>query len=138
MKKIFVPGFVAGLVNLVVGVILSQFYNFVSPAIAGEYTNIALFRLWSDPLMSLFFLYPFVLGLVLAWVWDETRKLFEGKSAFERACKFGFAYWIAATVPGMFITYSSFQVSLGLVLSWTLTGLVEAIVAGWIFAKMMK
>ena len=85
--------------------------------------------------MSLFFLYPFVLGFVLAWVWDKTKKLFEAKSEFERACKFGGAYWVIAGIPGMLITYSSFQVSLLMVLAWTISGFVEAVVAGFIFVK---
>jgi len=135
MKKIMTLGIIVGIVNLVVGILLSQVYNFVFPSIALEYINPALFRPWSDPLMSLFFLYPFVLGFVLAWVWDKTKKLFEAKSEFERACKFGGAYWVIAGIPGMLITYSSFQVSLLMVLAWTISGFVEAVVAGFIFVK---
>ncbi|OGM20685.1 hypothetical protein A2771_02510 [Candidatus Woesebacteria bacterium RIFCSPHIGHO2_01_FULL_38_26b] len=135
MKKIVIPGFLAGVVNLIVGMLLSQIYSFIFPSIALEYINPALFRPWSDPLMSLIFLYPFVLGFVLAWVWDKTKKLFEAKSEFERACKFGGAYWVIAGIPGMLITYSSFQVSLLMVLAWTISGFVEAVVAGFIFVK---
>jgi len=134
-KKIISVGLLVGVVNLVVGMLLSQIYNFVFPALAREYTNFALFRPWSDPLMSMYFLYPFLLGIALAWIWDKTKKLVEGKTAFERAYRFGLAYLIIAGLPGMFITYSSFQVSFTMVLSWLVVGFVEAVVAGWVFAK---
>ena len=76
-----------------------------------------------------------ILGIVLAWIWDKTKSLVEGKTAIERAYKFGLAYWVIAGIPGMFITYSSFQVSLAMIVTWSFSGLVEAVVAGWIFAK---
>src|SRR3972149_10932636 len=135
VKKIAVLGIFAGVANLVVRMVLSQVYNFLSPAIANEYVNPSIFRPWSDPLMSLFFLYPFLLGIVLAWIWEKTKSLVEGKTAIERAYKFGLAYWVIAGIPGMFITYSSFQVSLAMIVTWSFSGLVEAVVAGWIFAK---
>lgn len=137
-KKIITAGFVVGAVNLVVGMLLSAIYNFLTPSVTGEYININLFRPWSDPLMSLFFFYPFILGMALSWVWDKTKKLFVGKNIFEDAYKFGLAYWLVAGLPGMFVTYSSFQVSLPMVLTWSLTGLIEAVVAGFILAKLNK
>ena len=138
MKKIVVSGLVVGTVNLILGMLLSQVYNFIFPLLSVEYTNSGLFRPWSDPLMSLFFLYPFILGFVLAWVWQVVKKLISGKTLFEKACKFALVYWVIAGLPGMFITYSTFQVSFTMVLTWSLSGLLEAIVAGWILAKMLK
>jgi uncharacterized membrane protein YraQ (UPF0718 family) len=38
----------------------------------------------------------------------------------------------------MLITYSSFVVSLLMIISWLVMGLVNGIVAGWIFAKLNK
>ena len=135
MKKIVILGIMVGVINLIVGMVLSQLYNFVFPSLAAEYVNPNLFRPWSDPLMSLYFLYPFLLGLVLTWIWDKTKKLIEGKTGWERAYKFGLSYWIIAGLPGMLITYSSFYVSFLMILSWSISGLICAIVAGWIFAK---
>jgi len=53
-----------------------------------------------------------------------------------KALHFAKIYFIIATIPGMFITYTSFQVSLPMVLLWTITGYIEVFVAGYIFAKV--
>ena len=136
MRKILVPGLLAGVAMLVTGMMVTQIFNAVFPTLATEYTNPGLFRSWSDPIMSLFFLYPFLLGLILAWVWDKTKKLLSSKDIMTRGWQFGASYWVISSIPGMFITYSSFPVSLLLVISWSISGLVQAGVAGWLFAKM--
>ena len=134
-KSMVVNGFIAGFSLLVVSLVLTPLLNFVFPGLQTEYMNEGLFRSWTDPLMSLYFAYPFLLGLVLAWIWQRTKKVIEGKSDFEKAKNFGLSYWLVAGLPGMFITYSSFQVSFAMVLTWSISGLAEAIVAGWVFAK---
>ena len=137
MKKIIVSGLVAGVAIFVVSMVLSQLTNFLLPNIAQEYQNSGIFRPWSDPLMSLYFLYPFILGLVLAWFWDKTKGSFKNTKCGRGVC-FGFSYWLVASIPGMLITYSSFTVSLIMVISWSLVGLVEALAAGWVLSKMNK
>lgn len=135
MKKILVPGLLAGVAVLVAQIVVSRVMAAFFPSINTELTNPNVFRSWSDPLMSLYFLYPFLFGLVLAWFWDKYKHAFEG-SKFAKIKKFALTYWLIAAIPGMFITYSSFQVSLILVLTWMLGGLVEAFVAAWILVKM--
>lgn len=136
MKKIIWPGIVAGVVMLVLGMVISYIFM-IMPAVSADYNNSAIMRSWQDPLMSLFFVYPFVLGIALAWVWNKSKSLFKG-SAWKRGAKFGWTYFIIATIPGMLISYSSFPLSLFTILSWTISGLINAIAAGWIFAKMNK
>jgi hypothetical protein len=136
MKKIVVSGLVTGVVIFVVSMALSQLINIVFPTLPKEYVNGKLFRPWTDPLMLLYFLYPFLLGLVLSWAWSKTKKIVCGKTIWKKGACFGLAYCLIASVPGMFITLSTFQVSLLMVLSWAVTGLVEAVVAGVILAKM--
>jgi len=128
MKKLIVPGFISGVAMLVVGMILNRLYPLVFPALTQEYENPAMFRPWSDPLMMLFFLYPFILGFVVAFLW--TKKIAEKKPL-----KFALVYWLIASVPGMFVTYTSFTVSLAMVVSWTLSGFIQAFIAGFIFSR---
>lgn len=137
-KKIFGVGLLAGLVILIVGMILTQLSNLIFPSLAVEYENISLFRPWEDPLMQLYWLYPFVLGLVLAWVWDKIKDIIKGKTLHQKAWNFAWFYFLLATIPGMFITYSSFQVSLGMVFLWAISGLLQVYFAGLLFAKMRK
>ena len=133
-KKVVTTGLLAGLAILVVGLILNWVYGFVFPSVVTEYQNTALFRPWSDPLMSYIFIHPFVLGIILAWVWDKTKNLFKERDVFWRCCQFASAYWLV-TIPGMLISYSSFQVSFTMILTWSLTILAQAISAGLVFVK---
>ena len=138
MKNIIVPGLAVGIVTLVVSMVFNFLINDLFPELSVEYVNSGIFRPWSDPLMQMFFAYPFILGVILAFVWDKLKTQVKGQSVFSRGLNFGQSYFLVATIPGMFITYTSFQVSLGLVLSWTTGGLIEGIFAGWVLAKLNK
>ena len=136
MKKILLPGLLAGIATLAISMALS-FLFMKFPSVSMDYANSNLIRPWKDPLMSLFFLYLFVQGIILAWVWNKSKSLFQG-TAISRGIKFGLSIWLIASVPGMLVTYSCFPLSLLTVISWTVDGLVNGPVAGMIFAKMNK
>ncbi len=121
-------GLTAGAVLLVIGLGINQLVGVLLPTIGMEYQNTAIFRPWSDPLMMVYFAYPFILGIVAAYLWGRIGK----PKPFEFAKLY---FWIA-TLPGMFITYTSFQVSLSMVLLWAFTGFVQAFAAGWVFTKI--
>ena len=137
MKKSFLTGLLVGLFMLLSSMGISMLLQALFPALEQEYARTALFRPWSDPLMFLIFIHPFVVGFALAWAWSKVKETFHG-SVGSRGAKFGLSYWIVATIPGMLISYSSFQVSFGMVLAWTISGLISAVIAGLIFAKWNK
>lgn len=129
MKKVIGPGLLLGVIILVIGMITSYLFMFI-PSVAAEY-NSGFMRSWQDPLMMAFFLYPFILGLVFAWLWAKTKTSFKGKW---RGCYFGWLLFFLTTVPGMFITYTSFNLSFLIVLSWTVSGFLSAKIAGFFLA----
>jgi hypothetical protein len=137
MKKIL-NGLLAGAAMLVVGFGFSQLFDWMFPAIAAEYQNGAIFRPWTDPLMMLYFLYPFILGIALSFFWGMAKGMFKGKNVLERGVKFGFMYFVIASIPGMFVTYSTFKVSAALIMSWTISGFLSAFIAGAIFSWLDK
>lgn len=128
-------GFIVGIATFVIGIGMSFLLSPLIPSLALEYQNPALFRPWTDPLMTLFFAYPFIFGLVSAYLWSMVGKSFKGSNS-SKAFQFAKIYFLIVTIPGMFMSYTSFQVSFLMVLSWTVTGLVEAYVAGYILARM--
>lgn len=136
-KKIFLPGLVAGAIMLVVGMGFNVLVNAVFPSIAAEYAG-GLFRPWDDPLMMAFFAYPFLLSWIFAWVWDKTKSLVKGDGFWKRGLNFGLSIWFVTSVPGMFVTYTSFHISLLMVLTWLISGLLYSLIAGWVFARMRK
>lgn len=137
LKLNYKKGLLAGLAILVVSIGFNWLLGIILPEVAKEYQNTAIFRPWSDPLMVAYFAYPFILGLILAYFWDLTAKQFTGDEV-NKAFQFAKIYFIIATIPGMFISYTSFQLSFQIILVWTLVGFLEAFVAGFIFASPLR
>jgi hypothetical protein len=134
MKKIILPGIIAGVVMLVLSFAISYLFM-LFPQVNADYHNTALMRPFSDPIMSLYFLYPFVLGIALAWFWNKAKSLFVGSVA-KRGFDFGVIMLLISTIPGMLVSYSSFPLSFLTIISWIVSGFINALIAGIIFAKI--
>lgn len=138
MKKVILSGLLIGVLILVVEMALSYAANSVFPSLVAEYNNTSLFRSWSDPLMLyLYGAYPFVMGIAFAWAWNKVKVLFAGAAA-KNGFLFGLAFWLVYTIPGMLISYASFQLSLTMILSWTLSGFIWTVLSGMILAKLNR
>lgn len=138
MKKIAFSSLIAGIVMVITSMIVGQVFHTLFPALLKEYNNASLFRPWSDPLMSLFFIYPFILAVVLSIVWEKTQKLFSGRTPAEKAIKFGVTYWIFTNITGMLISYSTFPVSLLMIVSWSISSLVTVIAGAYVIVWVNK
>ena len=138
MKNILLPGIAAGVTMLVVSMIFSWVLSALAPHLAGEYANAALFRPWSDPLMSLFFLYPFVLGIGLAWVWDRLKGVLPGPTAVMRGLALARSFWLVSSIPGILMSYASFPISLAMALSWLVSSLLQLLAAGPVYALLNR
>ena len=121
-------GLIAGVAALVVGFGINWLAGVIFPSITQEYQNPNIFRPWTYPLIMAYFAHPFILGLVLAYLWDKLK----AKDALE----FAKLYFIIAAIPGMFVSYTSFQLSLLMILVWTVSGFLQAFVAGLVFARL--
>ncbi|MBI5399445.1 hypothetical protein HZB07_02350 [Candidatus Saganbacteria bacterium] len=132
MKKVLWPGLLAGLAMLVVGLAVYTLGGVFFPGMAAEYQNPQLFRPWSDPLMSLMFVHPLILGIVLAWAWDKIKSVSGGY------LNFALGVWLVATIPGMLISYGSLPLSLLMVACWTINGLIQSLVGSFVLAKLNK
>jgi len=137
MKKIFLPGLVAGLAMLVVGFIVSQLFQLIFPYLRSEYANGAIMRQWSDPTMLLSLIVPFIIGVILAWLWSALKELIKGGRGHERGMRFGIYFWII-TLPGMIMSYSIFSVSLLMTVTLSISMLAQSICAGMILERLMK
>jgi hypothetical protein len=133
MKKIVKSALIAGIIVFVVsygGLYLSiQFMPF-------------LFVKYINPMFTsdsgrdiLFYSHAFVLSLALSWFWDRFKVLFKGHYLV-RGLEFGLVYGVVALAPVMWITFSSLDVTLIMVISWFIYGLSQAVVAGVVFAKL--
>ncbi|MDX1939338.1 MAG: hypothetical protein SFU99_02235 [Saprospiraceae bacterium] len=133
MKKILSSGIIAGLTLLAVSFGMLYLTIMIFPQIAEEYYN-PIFRSDGGRNM-LFYIHPFVLGFALAWFWERFKGQFSGNFLL-RGLELGFVYAIVALLPAMWITFSAIDISLTMILTWWLYGLIQAAIAGVIFAKM--
>jgi hypothetical protein len=132
-KKILVPGLVTGLVLLVVSILGLYGTIWIFPSLAVQYFGPA-FDAQSERAI-LYFIHPFIAGLAFAWFWDRCKEMLKG-SFLGRGIEFGVLYWLVAVFPMMWLIYSAIDVSLLLVLTWLIFGLIQGVVAGLLLEKM--
>jgi len=133
MKKILISGFIAGCILFIVsygGLFLAvKFF----PGLFIEYNNPLFNSNGSRDL--LFYLHAFIFSFALSWFWDRFKGLFKGVLLL-RGFEFGLVYSVIALLPVMWISFSALDITVVMVLSWFLYGLVQAIIAGLVFAKI--
>ena len=133
MKRVIVPGLIAGVVLFIL-------------SYGGLYLGIrffpGLFMEYNNPLFNsegnrdgFFYMHAFIISFALSWFWDRFKGLFKGHFIL-RGLEFGFVYAMVSLLPVMWITFSSLDITIAMVLSWFLYGFVQAVVAGICFAKL--
>lgn len=133
MKKIITSGLIAGVILFIVSYGGLYLAVRLFPSLFMEYNN-PLFN--SDGSRDiLFYLHAFIISFALSWFWDRFKSLFKGRPVL-RGLEFGFVYSIIALLPVMWISFSSLDITVATVSSWFLYGLVQAIIAGIVFAKV--
>jgi len=137
MKKVVFSGLVAGSLMLGVSLLLSLIISAIFPDSMAEYSNAAIFRQMDDPLMYYFFLHPFVMGIILSFIWLKVRGLINGER-MTKGLAYGFYVWLFFGVPGMLISISTFQVSPFLVGTWTVSILAQYLAAGVAISRMAQ
>lgn len=134
MKKIITSSLLAGFVLLVLSLLLLYGSISLTPGLAEEYFS-PVFRWSSAKTDWLFYAHPFVLAFALKWFWERYKDIFKGPLVL-RAFEVALVYGIVAMVPVLWLTFSAIDISLGMVLSWLAYGVVQAFIAGIIFAKL--
>lgn len=137
MKKIILWGLAAGFLMLIIGMGVGQIFYLIDPDLKGMYENTNMFRSMDDPLMSLFMYYPVVLGIILAWIWQKSKKLFTSKKKCKNGLYFGLIF-LLLHLPNLIINYASFPIPFIMPFSWFLSLGIQGIVAGILFSKVLK
>lgn len=134
MKKDIISILLAGVLVLLVSMGMLYMAIFLFPTLMEEYYN-AVFRSSSFETDWLFYAHPFVLSIALRWFWDRYKDLFKG-SVVLRALEVALAYSIVAMVPVLWLTFSAIDISFVMISTWLVYGIMQAFVAGIIFASM--
>lgn len=134
MKKDILTIVLAGLSVLMVSMALLYSAIAFFPSIMEEYYN-SVFRASSFETDWLFFAHPFVLSISLKWFWKRYKDGFKG-SRVVRAIEVALIYGIVAMVPVLWLTFSAIDISFLMVITWLIYGIIQAFVAGLVFAKL--
>lgn len=133
MKKILLSGLIAGVILFIV----SYGGLFLSIRFVPEF-----FVMYNNPLFNssgnrdlLFYMHAFIISFSLSWFWERFKVLLKGRSLW-KGLKFGLIYGQVALLPVMWITFSSLDITIVMVMSWFLYGLFQSVLAGIVFAKI--
>jgi len=133
MKKVIFPGLVAGVVLLILSILGLYLNMWIFPDLAMQYFQPA-FNEQSSRIM-LYFIHPFIIAMALSWFWSKIKGILKG-SFLTRGIEFGIIYALIATFPAMWLVFSSITVSLQMVATWFVLGLIQAIIAGLVCEMM--
>lgn len=133
MKKIILPGLIAGLVLLLLSILGLYATIWFFPTLATQYYDPA-FDTQSGRYM-IYYAHPFVIALALSWFWSRSKAILRG-SFLTRGIEFGVIYALVAILPVMWLIYSALNVSLPMVGTWLVFGLLQGLTAGLVFEKM--
>ena len=132
MKKTIIAAFIAAAVLLAFSVLSLYITVWLFPKLAEQYYS-SKFNSQSDRYM-LFYVHPLVIGFALSWFWNRYKGVLTG-SFITRGIEFGLIYTGIAIVPMMFLIYSAISVSISMVATWLLFGLLQGVIAGLVFEK---
>lgn len=107
----------------------------VFPEFQQIYENTEIFRAPDDPLLMLYMLFPFALGMALAWVWGRTKKGFSGALARD-SWNFSLIFLAVVGLPTFLINTGSFNLPLAMMLSWLFTTYINGYIAALILGKL--
>lgn len=133
MKKIIIPGIIAGFALLIfsVGGLYATIWLF--PGLAMEYFDPA-FDMQSSRVM-IYYLHPFVIAMALSFFWGRFKTVLTG-SFLTRGIEFGLIYSMVAVFPMMWLIYGAMSVSIEMLATWFILAVLQGLVAGLIFEKL--
>ena len=123
----------AGVVLLILSIMGLYATIWFFPGLAGQYFDPAFDTV--EGRVMLYYVHPFVISMALSWFWTRFKGVLTG-SFLTRGIEFGLIYVLIAVLPMMLLIYSAMNLSIGMVSSWFLLALVQAVVAGLVFEKM--
>jgi hypothetical protein len=129
--KNFVTILLAGATVLIVSVGL--LYGLISffPVLIEEYYS-PVFRSNSFNTDWLFYLHPFVLSAAILWFWNRSKELIV-ETGVTKALKVSLTYGLVAMAPVLLLTFSAIDISVFMVVTWLVYGILQALLACMVF-----
>jgi hypothetical protein len=132
-KKVLIAGIAGGILLFIAQFAFSALANSIAPY---DIFAIGGMRQMKDPLMNLFYAYPFVLSFASAIVFDRVKGALGGSCPGCTGLTFGLILILLVTVPGMFVIYSSMEYPAGFYLGNILFGVIGFPALGLLYARI--
>jgi len=130
-KQVFVGGIFSGIAIILIDMIFSWFTQTI-----WEYNVFELpgMRTIEDPVAILFFVYPWVLGFAMTYVYPYIGKVLEGDSIV-KGWKFGLMMWVVVSITSAFLVFTSMNYPIGFTINSVVGPLIYMPVSGIVIAK---
>jgi len=130
-KKVLVSGIAAGITIFAAMMALSYafqaIFNYNAVTLAGM-------RQIANPIMILFFVYPWVLGFAMAIAFQKFKGGFKCKG-WHRGKAFGIYAWLLAGLPSAFLVWSSMDYPIGFTANALIGSFLYMVAAGIVLEK---
>jgi len=134
-RKFIISGFLAGLAMLAVSQAVSAIAGMV-PGLAYSIFELGGMRAMDDPIAILFFAHFWVLAFAMAYVYGRLGAALKG-DAMAKGKTFGIIMWLVASLPSIFLVWSSMDYPLGFHIGSIIGSVIYMPAAGIIIAKFM-
>ena len=138
MQKTILWGVVAGLAMTIIGFLVNIVFGTLYPNLQALYEDTAIFIAMDSMRSLLFWVYPFVLGIALAWVFPMLRQKLNTQNPLNASLRFAWIYFVIAALPAFFINLGSFNLPIAMIASWTVMSFLNGWAAGFIFVKWLR
>lgn len=132
VKNIVTSGVVAGVMLLILMIVSGFLVNMVLPADISQYGGM---RAMDDPVMNLFYLYPFVIAFAAAILFDCVRDCLKGDQ-MTKGLMFGGLLLIIMTIPSLYVMITSMTWPLDFYVSTGIWEVISYPLMGVLFAKI--
>jgi hypothetical protein len=102
-KKIAISGITAGVLILILIVAINVMANMIIPADISKYGSM---RAADNPVMTLFFFYPFVVAFAAAIIFGVVKDSLKG-TPVQKGLMFGALLPVIMTIPGLYVMITS-------------------------------
>ncbi len=132
VKNIATATVAAGFMLLILMIVSGFLVNMVLPADISQYGGM---RAMDDPIMTLFYLYPFVIAFAAAILFDCVRDCLKGDQ-MTKGLMFGGLLLIIMTVPSLYVMITSMTWPLDFYISTGIWEVISFPLMGVLFAKI--
>jgi hypothetical protein len=131
-KNIVIGGISAGLALFVLMMVFGYLVNLVLPTDISQYGGM---RSINDPIMTLFYLYPFVISIAAAIIFDNIKGCLGGTQT-KKGLMFGAMLICIMTIPSLYVMYTSMSWPVDFYVSTAIWEIVSYPLMGILFARI--